>query len=88
LGCKIIDFGGPLIKLLPLTVIFALTLLAGCAYGIRDDDVSQVDPACVKVCKANYSSCVPDEDKAVSITEAITTCKEGYEACIKTCPAK
>jgi hypothetical protein len=75
-------------KLLLFAMTIALTLLAGCAYSIRDIDVSKVDPACAKVCKANYSACVPDEDKTVSITEAVTVCKEGYEACIKTCPAK
>jgi hypothetical protein len=69
-------------------VFVLVALLSGCAYGIRDVDVSKVEPACVGQCKADYKSCVPDVDKKVSITEAVTICKEGYEACIKTCPAQ
>lgn len=43
-------------KLLLLTI--ALTLLAGCAYSIKDIDVSKVESTCARECTATYSSCV------------------------------
>ena len=56
-----------------------LTMLVACSsYSISDIDVTKSEPNCARQCLATYSSCV----------STLRACKEGYEACLKTCPAK
>lgn len=75
-------------KLLLPAITITLTLLAGCAYSIKDVDVSKVEPTCARECTATYSSCVSGGNQVGFKAEKLRACKEGYEACIKTCPAK
>ena len=71
-----------------LSVTIALPLLVGCAYSIKDVDVSKVESTCARQCTATYSSCVSGGNQVGFKTETLRACKEGYEACIQTCPAK
>jgi hypothetical protein len=71
-----------------LSVTIALTLLAGCAYSIKDVDVSKAESTCARQCTVTYSSCVSGGNQVGFKTETLRACKEGYEACIKTCPEK
>ncbi len=75
-------------KLLMPVVTIAVTILASCAYSIRDIDVSKVESNCARQCTAIYSSCVSGGNQVGFKTETLRACKEGYEACITTCPAK
>jgi len=71
-----------------ISATVAVTLLSGCAYSIRDIDVSKVESNCARQCTATYSSCVSGRNQVGFKTETLRACKEGYEACIKTCPEK
>ena len=68
--------------------ILCATLVAGCAYSIADIDVSQVEGTCARQCTATYSACVSGGNQVGFKTETLRACKEGYAACIRTCPAK
>lgn len=69
-------------------VAIALSTLAGCAYSIKDVDVSKVEPNCARECTKTYSSCISCGNQIGFKTETLRACKEGYEACISTCPPK
>jgi hypothetical protein len=69
-----------------LVGVFAL--LAGCAYSIKDIDVSKAEPTCARQCTASYSSCVSAGNQIGSKWETLRACREAYAACIQTCPAK
>jgi hypothetical protein len=73
--------------LIPVVTIVAMAL-TGCAYSIKDIDVSQVESNFARQCTVTYSSCVSGGNQVGFKTETLRACKEGYEACIKTCPAK
>lgn len=63
-------------------------IVSGCAYSIADIDVTKVEASCARQCTANYSSCVSGGNQVGFKTETLRACKEAYDACIKTCPAK
>ena len=69
-------------------ITIAVIALAGCAYSIKDIDVSKVESNCARQCTTTYSSCVSGGNHGGFKTETLRACKEGYEACIKTCPTK
>ena len=71
-----------------LSLSITLMFLAGCAYSIKDIDVSKVESTCARQCTATYSSCVSGGNQVGFKTETLRACKEGYEACIKTCPPR
>ena len=75
-------------KLLLCAFAIAITTLADCFYSIRDVDVSKVESTCARQCTTTYSSCVSGGYHFGPKMETLIACKEGYEACIKTCPAK
>ena len=68
--------------------VAALVTLAGCAYSIKDVDVSKSDPECVRECTAAYSSCVSQGNQVGFKTETLRACGEAYEICVGVCPAK
>lgn len=63
-------------------------LLAGCSYSIKDVDVSGKDPTCVRQCSTSYSSCVSQGPSVGFKTETLRACRDGYEVCVSTCPAR
>jgi|TARA_R110000803_G_scaffold110737_4_gene179213 hypothetical protein len=65
--------------------IFAL---GGCAYSIKEVDVSKAEPSCVKECSISYSSCVSQGNQIGLKTETLRACKEAFEICVATCPLK
>ena len=67
---------------------FSLIAPIGCAYSIKEVDVSKADPSCVRECTASYSSCVSQGNQVGFKTETLRACKEAYEICISVCPAK
>jgi len=69
-------------------VVLVVLILSGCAYSIQDIDVSKVESNCARQCTMSYSSCVSGGNQVGFKTETLRACKEGYEACIKTCPAR
>ena len=71
----------------PLIALCAV-LLAGCAYSIKDIDTSKVEPTCARQCTTTYSSCVSGGNQVGFKTETLRACREGYTACVNTCPAK
>ena len=71
-------------KLIVITVL----LLTGCAYSIKDIDVSKAEQKCVRECSSNYSSCVSNGNQVGFKTETLRACKESFEICVNTCPAK
>jgi hypothetical protein len=75
-------------KPLLLLSFFAIASLSGCAYSISEIDVSNVDPVCARECTKTYSECVSGGNQVGFKTETLRACKEAYEACIETCPAK
>ena len=62
--------------------------LVGCAYSIKEVDVSKASPPCVRECSASYSSCVSQGNQIGFKTETLRACKESYEICISACPPK
>lgn len=70
-----------------LTVVLAASL-AGCAYSIADVDLSNVEPVCARSCTNTYSACVSGGNQVGAKTETLRACREGYVACLATCPAK
>jgi hypothetical protein len=69
-------------------LVGALAVLAGCAYSIKDIDVTKAEPACARQCTATYSGCVSAGNQIGSKWETLRACREAYAACIQTCPAK
>ena len=65
-----------------------LALLSGCAYSIKDIDVSNSEPERVRQCTASYSSCVSQGNQIGFKTETLRACQEAYSICVNTCPAK
>ena len=71
--------------------IFAIGLaflLSGCSYSIKEIDVSDLDPECVRQCTASYSSCVSQGNQIGFKTETLRACQEAYSICVNTCPKK
>jgi len=78
-------------KLIGSTIALILgvsVLLSGCAYSIKDIDVSKSEPGCVRQCTASYSSCVSQGNQIGFKTETLRACQEAYSICVNTCPAK
>ena len=73
-----------------MKIIFlsALVVLSGCAYSIKDVDVSKSEPNCVRECSKSYSQCASTGPAVGFKTETLRACKESYEVCISTCPSK
>ena len=69
-------------------IIITVLLLTGCAYSIKDIDVSKAEQKCVRECSSNYSSCVSNGNQVGFKTETLRACKESFEICVNTCPAK
>ncbi len=70
-----------------LIFVYCMALLSsGCAYSIKEVDVSNSEPSCVRECSANYSSCASQGNQIGLKTETLRACKEAYEICVKTCP--
>jgi hypothetical protein len=70
------------------TIALCMLLLTGCAYSIKDIDTSKVEPNCGRQCTMTYSSCVSGGNQVGFKTETLRACREGYAACVNTCPAK
>ncbi len=62
--------------------------LTGCAYSIKEVDVSKAEPECVRECTSDYSSCVSQGNQVGFKTETLRACRDAYEICISACPAK
>jgi len=67
--------------------LFAVSLL-GCSYSIKDIDVSNFESSCVRECSTTYSSCVSQGNQVGFKTETLRACRESYNVCVNTCPAK
>ena len=74
-------------KLKTIYVVLAIAL-SGCAYSIKDIDVSKADPSCTRQCTTSYSQCVSGSPSVGFKTETLRACRESYEVCISTCPNK
>ena len=61
-------------------------VLVGCSYSIKDIDVSDREPECVRECSETYSECVSKGPSVGLKTETLRACRESYEICINTCP--
>ena len=61
--------------------------LSGCAYSIKDIDVSSFEKGCVRECSMSYSSCVSQGNQIGFKTETLRACQESYVICTNTCPA-
>lgn len=70
-----------------LVVIMTL-MLGGCAYSIKNIDVSNLEPSCVRECTTSYSSCVSQGNQVGFKTETLRACQEAYLICTNTCPEK
>jgi hypothetical protein len=72
------------------TIFLALLalILYGCAYSIKDIDVSKADPSCTRQCVTTYSQCVSGGPSVGAKTETLRACREAYEICISSCPSK
>jgi len=68
--------------------LVVVILLSGCAYSIRNIDVSNKSSECVRECTKSYSSCVSAGNQVGFKTETLRACKEAYEVCIETCPTE
>jgi hypothetical protein len=74
-------------KLKTIYVVLAVAL-SGCAYSIKDIDVSKADPSCTHQCTTAYSQCVSGGPSVGFKTETLRACRESYEVCISACPNK
>ena len=70
-----------------LLLVFVLGL-SGCAYSIKDIDVSNYEPSCVRGCSNSYSLCVSQGNQVGFKTETLRACREAYSVCVNTCPSK
>ena len=59
-------------------------ILTACA-SIADIDTSKAEPICVRGCSDRYSSCA---GVTLATTATLQACKESFQVCIKSCPAK
>ena len=66
----------------------SIIYLSGCAYSIKDIDVSGLEPECVRACSTSYSSCVSQGNQVGFKKETLRACQESYVVCTNTCPAK
>jgi hypothetical protein len=71
-----------------LLIALCTAMLVACAYSIKDIDTSKVEPTCARQCTTTYSSCVSGGNQVGFKTETLRACREGYAACVSTCPAK
>lgn len=62
--------------------------LYGCAYSIKDVDVSGKEPSCIRECAMSYSTCVSQGNQVGFKTETLRACRESYVVCTNTCPAQ
>jgi len=69
-------------------ILIAVLVLSGCAYSIKDIDVSKAEQKCVRDCSTNYSSCVSNGNQVGFKTETLRACRESFEICVNTCPTK
>ena len=63
-------------------------VLSGCSYSIKDIDVSNLEPGCVRQCAADYSTCVTAGNQVNFKTDALWACREAYIVCTNTCPPR
>lgn len=70
------------------TLVGVLLSLYGCAYSIKDVDVSGLESSCVRECSQSYSSCVSQGNQVGFKTETLRACRESYVVCTNTCPAQ
>jgi hypothetical protein len=68
--------------------VLGAALVSGCAYSIKDVDVSKAAPMCVRECTATYSACVSGGPSVGLKTETLRACGDAYAVCIASCPAK
>ena len=73
-------------KLIGLLIL--VMLVSGCAYSIKNIDVSGIDPICTRECTTSYSTCASGGVKVGFNTETLRACKEAYSIGVSTCPAK
>ena len=71
-----------------ILILFFSLILVGCAYIIKEVDVSGAESSCVRECTKSYSSCVSEGNQVGFKTETLRACKEAYEICVSTCPPK
>ncbi len=72
--------------ILPISIL-AISL-TGCAYSIKEVDVSKAAPSCVRECSISYSPCVSQGNQIGSKFETLRACKDSFEICVATCPLK
>jgi len=70
------------------TISIFTILLTGCAYSIKEVDVSKAEPSCVRECSISYSPCVSQGNQIGSKFETLRACKDSFEICVNTCPLK
>lgn len=66
-------------------LVFNIFVISGCAYSIKEVDVSNSDQSCVRDCSKSYSRCVSGGPSVGAKTETLRACKESFEICINTC---
>ena len=71
-----------------LSFLLFVSLLVGCAYSIHDIDVSKIDQVCTRECTKSYSQCVSGGPSVGAKTETLRACRESFQVCTQTCPAK
>lgn len=73
-----------------LIYLFVMAILvSGCAHpNISKIDVTKVESNCARECTQSYSQCVSGGPKIGYSSAHFGACKEGYQACIQTCPSK
>ena len=72
-----------------LCMIFLTCSLSNCTYSnISQIKTKHLKSECVRECTKIYSNCVSEGNQVGFKTETLRACKEGYKACLKTCPPK
>ena len=71
-----------------LTTLLVVAMSSGCAYSIKDIDISNLESSCVRECSKSYSSCVSQGNQVGFKTETLRACQESYIICTNTCPEK
>ena len=71
-----------------VVTLLSLIFLSGCAYSIKDINVSNLESSCVRECSKSYSSCVSQGNQVGFKTETLRACQESYIICTNTCPLK
>lgn len=67
-------------------LVFML-VLSGCV-SIDDIDTSHANSACATQCSASYSFCVSPSGALIPRAINNYQCKDGFRACINSCPMK